>query len=190
MSIDEPIAPSINFIGDIYCDIMISEVIEMPKWGEDALGKTNIFAGGSSLNSIVHAKGFCDAAGMSVNLKLFSSVSEDMQGKLCLDFLKSQQIAVDTISQCKTSESSTGTCVVFSGQRDRCFISDRGCVALQSYKWFDESKLFDCNHLHLGGFYNCSTLLSEAVELFSMVSPSSVELLSLVCTHSNSRPTF
>jgi hypothetical protein len=45
----------INIIGDIYCDIVASNLESLPSWGGDVLSKgISILPGGSCLNTTLH----------------------------------------------------------------------------------------------------------------------------------------
>jgi len=60
----------------------------------------------------------------------------------------------------------TGSCIVLTGNCDRCFLSDRGCVAHTTLEWFDQNSLLNCEHLHVGGFYDCCALQKQTGSLF------------------------
>jgi len=164
----------LNVIGDIFCDILAKNVRVLPTWGADTLSsKITMIAGGSSLNSIIHASHIRKKSPEPlIALRLFSSVAKDMQGQVCLQALKENDIDINNVVLMDNVSHSTGTCIVISNSDDRSFITDRGCISNLSVDWFDINKLLDCNHLHYGGFYNCDEMQVDCIELFRKVSSS------------------
>jgi sugar/nucleoside kinase (ribokinase family) len=163
---------SINFIGDIFLDIIAKDITRLPAWETDTLASISMIAGGSCLNSVSHAKSFADYLNLqgkptNIGLNLFSSVGLDSQGAICLDHLTKVGLLTDNIAKLATER--TGTCIVLSGSSDRCFVTDRGCIDSMSIELFDHNALLDCQHFHFAGFYNCAELRNDVVDLFRKV---------------------
>lgn len=49
---------SLVIFGDIFCDILVSNLSNLPSWGEDSLGSISILPGGSALNTTIHAANY------------------------------------------------------------------------------------------------------------------------------------
>lgn len=190
--------------GDIFCDIMVVGVHELPKWGEDSLAeKIELLAGGSALNITVHSAAYLQYKSSSMatdplKIKLYSSVGGDMQGNICLARL-SEFPSIDTKCILSKDEWRTGSCVVLSGNADRSFVTDRGCVDQFSLDLFHDSMFqYEQNcHYHIGGFYNCTKLSHEVMSFFRKVCTNEVttslnpqcdasgkyELIDAICPH-------
>ena len=175
---DSPVL--LTIIGDIFCDVIATNIHELPKWGEDSLTqKIQIMAGGSALNITVHGAHYLQyrssrpttiSTSPSLRLKLLSCTGGDLQGQLCKAKL---QCLSNIDSSCIVSKDEwrTGSCVVLSGQNDRSFVTDRGCIDQLSVSLFDESmfQFNDTCHFHVGGFYNCIKLCQEVLPFFKKV---------------------
>ena len=157
----------INLIGDIFCDIVSKNVANLPTWGTDTLSDITIMAGGSCLNSIVHAKSYEKFSGLNTTLDIFSAVGQDIQGSCCIKTIESNNINTSHIIQSLSYK--TGTCIVISGSSDRSFITDRGCVSLLSSTFFDFTQLSNCDHFHIAGYFNCDQLRKESKDLLKQV---------------------
>lgn len=158
---------AINFIGDIFCDIIAQSNV-LPSWDTDTMSKIRMLAGGSCLNSIIHARIYSQLMPESIQLNIHSCVGNDSQGLLCLDALSKYK--VPTIDVVVEESIGTGTCIVISGQKDRCFITDRGCIDKMSVEMFCNERLLNCSHGHCSGYYNCSELSKGLPKLFAEVS--------------------
>lgn len=154
----------ISVIGDIYCDILASNVPRLPGWGEDiTCSKVALMAGGSALNTVVHGANFIQWADLNIENHFYSAVGKDSQGKLCTDRLKHPNIVPHVLQK---DGDNTGSCIVLSGEADRCFVSDYDCVIDRvSVGWYDNDELFNCDHFHSGGFYSCTQLKEEMLEV-------------------------
>lgn len=158
---------SINVLGDIFCDIIASDIHDqLPKWGEDTLGNICILPGGSALNSAIHAATYADYVALSstIIIRMFSAVGLDIQGNICETSLQQRHIITSNIV--KNPNLRTGSCIVLSGSSDRGFVSDRGCLADMSISWFNRHDLLSTSHIHMGGFYNCPKMKEELPALF------------------------
>lgn len=158
---------SINMLGDIFCDIMASNINDqLPKWGQDTLGNVCILPGGSALNSAIHASTYADYLSISSTLviRMFSAIGLDVQGNICETSLQQRNIITSNIV--KNSGIRTASCIVLSGSNDRGFVSDRGCLSDMSISWFNRHDLLSTSHIHMGGFYNCPKMKEELPSLF------------------------
>lgn len=174
----------INIIGDTFCDI-VSRVCRLPsEWGIDVLAQSdiNIIPGGSCLNTTVHCAHYhCknlssttplspssssdDGISSNTFIKIFSCYGNDVQGKICNNYIDSHR-GLNIINKCIThSNARTGTCVVLSGPSDRSFITSRGCITDMKLNLFDYHELIQCNHLHIAGYYNCTSLIDDIPSL-------------------------
>jgi len=165
--------PKLHILGDVFCDLLVLDLNDLPRWGEDALSSIQALPGGSALNSAIHASSYCQHLINSgkictTEVALFSAAGNDYQSSICNNYvnLHSNRLINKILIR---SDLRTGTCIVISGQGDRCFITDRGCVSELSTSWFDQNELLQSDHLHIGGFYNCNCLKNETKELFQNV---------------------
>ena len=165
----------LNIVGDSFCDIIASNLSRLPSWGEDSAGNINSFPGGSALNIAAHSSRYSKYAlskksiDESVWIRIFSALGNGYQAKVCIDLIdsvKQEGFLQDEIVRRQNLQ--TGTCIVMSGTKDRCFITDRGCMRTMSLSWFDHSKLLSASHIHFGGFYTCDQLQIEIPELFRL----------------------
>lgn len=78
----------INFVGDIFLDIIAREVEVLPQWGEDVLSRQGIqiYPGGSCLNTCIHGSTYLSYMKLRnhVSLRIFSAVGSDKQAEACL----------------------------------------------------------------------------------------------------------
>lgn len=49
---------NIAIVGDIFCDILVTNLKDIPQWGQDTLSEISILPGGSALNTTVHAANY------------------------------------------------------------------------------------------------------------------------------------
>ena len=161
-----PLQKKLVIIGDVFCDIIALDVKLIDSWGTDTLAKEiKVVAGGSALNIALHGANYSALKNNAVAVNFFSSTGADLQGQICRDSLK--HVNIDASKVIVDKDYRTGSCIVLSGSNDRSFITDRGCIKDLSVKWFDQNDLIQTglNHLHIGGYYNCDTLRTEAYEL-------------------------
>mmetsp|Transcript_30576 Transcript_30576/g.56977 ORF Transcript_30576/g.56977 Transcript_30576/m.56977 type:complete len:215 (+) Transcript_30576:125-769(+) len=147
---------SITMVGDIFCDIVASNLSDIPSWGEDSLCKDiAIVAGGSLLNSAVHGANYSSYRQSSIKINTFGVVGRDVQGDICMKALKSNSLIVNHVIE--RQDHSTGTCIVLSGKQDRLFVTSRGCLESMTLDLFSgDVFLNDATHIHAAGFYNFS----------------------------------
>lgn len=153
--------------GDIICDVVASDVTNLPIWNTDSLAKGGILtmAGGTGLNNSVHAANYIlwlqkQSIQSNIKIHIFSSTCDDTNGKICKERLNQfKPILVDhsIIPPIQPSFSNgqmnipmlyrTSTCIVISGSKDRGFITDRGCISNLAVDWFNPSDIlgFDVN---------------------------------------------
>ena len=158
----------LHILGDYFCDILASNVAncKLPSWGEDLLAKIDVMPGGSAFNSAIHSANYVSYLGhKNVEVGLFCATGVDHFSSIASELLQRHHpIIKDHIV--RSSDYSTGTCIVITGKNDRCFVTDRGCVQHMSLHWFQESSLLDSNHIHVGGFYNCNQMQGEIAALY------------------------
>ena len=160
----------IHFFGDIFFDIIANNVKKLPIWGGDTLASSvELKPGGSCLNTIVHASDYAKYGlhldESLIDLHIFSAIgSNDKQGELCYNYLN-EHIPFQNNRCVKIDGFSTPSCIVISGSNDRCFISDRGCIAQLLLNWFQYDELVKCSHFHITGYYNCSKIVSNNEDL-------------------------
>jgi len=73
---------SINMIGDIFVDLLASNINVLPLWGTDTLSKIKIIPGGSALNASTHATNFVKLKNYPIKVNLFSSLGDDIFSSL------------------------------------------------------------------------------------------------------------
>mmetsp|Transcript_12589 Transcript_12589/g.19017 ORF Transcript_12589/g.19017 Transcript_12589/m.19017 type:complete len:331 (+) Transcript_12589:172-1164(+) len=157
-------ASSIAVFGDIFCDIVASSMSTMPNWGEDVLAPIRIVAGGSGLNTTLHAAAFAASGESGVRMTLFSAVGDDAQGIICQRALHQDYVDSRVVIR---PDLQTGTCIVLSGQ-DRGFVTDRGCIQHMSLEWFPcwVNGVEEATHVHCAGYYNCDNMKPHWEEIF------------------------
>lgn len=193
----------IAILGDVFCDILLDFPADITNkheagkdappilWGGDVVLPSPIvaMAGGSGLNTATHLAvtfGYREnplsfptplpvrPASAAV---LWSAVGSDSWGDMIRSHAKKCGFVLNGI----TSAASTGVCVVFSGVRDRAFITHRGPIADLALAQLpatlspsssslsassvpamalDASAILKNTkqHLHVAGYYNCPKL--------------------------------
>jgi sugar/nucleoside kinase (ribokinase family) len=166
----------IGVLGDVFCDIVCTNVNSLPQWNSDTLSSSiSMMAGGSALNTLVHASAYMEFCKITnIEFRLFSAVGDDSQGSICRSKLIHPLIKSEVVVM--PNGERTGTCVVITNPTDRAFVTDRGCVENISLSYFNVESLFRCNHIHLGGMYNCRKLMSECASFFPRVRDMAFEL--------------
>lgn len=170
--------PRISVIGDIFCDVLAGPVRDMPVWGADALASIRLLPGGSGLNTVLHGANYAAAVsqqqrhdsrrtGSAAVFRYFSSIGDDAQGELLQRAVDNAPLVENHLS--KRIGQRTPTCIVLSGPADRAFVSDRGCIDVMQLDWFDMVKLLDCDHIHVAGFFNCTSMRHQVKQLFELV---------------------
>jgi hypothetical protein len=49
---------NLAIVGDIFCDILVANLKEMPQWGQDTLSEIALLPGGSALNTAIHGANY------------------------------------------------------------------------------------------------------------------------------------
>ena len=162
--------PVVNIVGDVFCDIFCSQLPRLPQLGEDVLASIKLVPGGGALNSVSHAAKYIhfhsDLGPVAV--ALFSMVGNDAQGKLCRSHLASLPYGAGIVQdRCRvaTDGTATGSCVVLSGEGDRCFVTDRGAIGRMTVVQLDRQAVLSGSHLHIAGFYNLSCICADPSSL-------------------------
>lgn len=160
----------LGIIGDIFCDILCSGITALPAWNSDTLTSSIQFlAGGSALNTAVHAASYLEYAkrGKDVIITMHGTVGNDNPGLICIKKLEDHKI-INRVNVLRNGDR-TGSCVVLACPGDRAFVTDRGCVDTFSVTQVDLAALFQNDHIHVGGLYNCRQFMTECVSLLSEV---------------------
>jgi sugar/nucleoside kinase (ribokinase family) len=118
---------------------------------------------------------------------IFSETGNDFQADICNKAL-THELIVNHIH--RNINKPTASCIVLSGQNERTFISDRGCINDMNLSCFDENILLsrseysECNnvsnelnrnesiipkHIHCAGYYNCELLIPQIPDFFQKV---------------------
>lgn len=169
---------SLAIFGDIFCDILVSNLSDLPSWGEDRLGSITILPGGSALNTTVHAANYSSYRFIYFIiyfiiyfLDLYLSISISIPNLLNLIYFRQSNLKVHILSAIGSdvqghtcnqallkdniitelvikNNSRTGSCIVLSGH-DRAFISDRGCIDEMTLDWFENINFTENKILHL-----------------------------------------
>ena len=166
----------ITVIGDIFCDIqaqMPSGFQSLNKGGDMKAKKIDILPGGSALNLACRFMELADAKDRvdSVMMRFIGCVGDDTQGSLCIDHMKAQGINTQDVFIKKKGQ--TGTCIVFSSDNDRSFVSEGGAQndafpLLEDYIKDDAvdqtfRSLQTENLIHISGFYNIQSFVGGAL---------------------------
>lgn len=158
----------INFLGDIFCDVVASNVRDISHWGGDTKAAISFLPGGSCLNAICHAEALRSYLGLSTEISIFSAVGDDLQGKICLEKLESIGISIKDVIIYPNLH--TPTCIVFSGDGERSFITDSGTCEMMTCNDFNQENIFRCDHLHVAEFYSCVGLMPSLLSVLKEVS--------------------
>lgn len=149
----------ISILGDIFFDIVAKDVKVLPsRWSTDTLASSiQQIPGGSALNCTMHASNYLEyKSNPNVKVAIFSAIGNDFAGRTCKDTFVSSGSIEDKVVVKENSR--TGSCIVISGDSERCFITDRGCINDLAVDWFSLSDILATNLIHVTGFYNCSGL--------------------------------
>eukprot|EP01064_Diplonema_japonicum_P033959 TRINITY_DN6856_c0_g1_i1.p2 TRINITY_DN6856_c0_g1~~TRINITY_DN6856_c0_g1_i1.p2 ORF type:complete len:326 (+),score=78.35 TRINITY_DN6856_c0_g1_i1:41-1018(+) len=148
--------PRISVIGDIYVDVVASQLSSLPGWGEDrTVGVIKTILGGSAANTARHMKGI----NPNLQIALIGSIGNDANGASTVQTLRESGLE----DWCETGPASiapdevTGSCIVLSGAADRAFVSCNGANGgLYPHKDPDAVKFMKgSSHIHVHGYYNC-----------------------------------
>lgn len=158
----------ITIFGDIFLDIMATEIKKLPTWGTDTLSNSiNMLPGGSAFNTCVHAAKFTEFKNYPLIIRLCGAIGEDSSSQIFKDRLhEAVPIIEDGILACPGHR--TGKCVVLSSVNDRCFVTDRGVVDEMDLDWFSYDSLLPSGteHIHIGGYFNLSSGLRSQLGQF------------------------
>lgn len=109
----------VSVIGDIFCDVLVTNFTSIPPWGTDAEAHIIFAAGGSALNTVLHGANFSCLKEKNVCFALYSAVGNDIQGEICLNAIGGKEDILNYIY--KSTAYATGTCIVISATSDRLF---------------------------------------------------------------------
>lgn len=142
------------------------------KGGDVKAKKIDILPGGSSLNlacRFMELASVDTTSPVSVEMRFIGCVGDDTQGALCFEHMKAQ--GVDTTNVIVKEGGQTGTCIVFSSDDDRSFVSEGGAqndsFPVLGHFITDEEDMFRPlqyeNLIHISGFYNIESFVSGAL---------------------------
>jgi sugar/nucleoside kinase (ribokinase family) len=156
----------ISIIGDLFCDILASTQ-NLPTWGTDTLASgIQLLPGGSAFNSAVYASKYTRLKEYPIQISLYGAVGNDMFSGIMKKAIHDNDIVDHVVAR---PGARTGSCIVMSSNKDRCFITDRGVVDEMKLEWFEESESDiippETRHLHVGGYYNLGVLKAELESL-------------------------
>eukprot|EP01038_Epipyxis_sp_PR26KG_P007449 gene7449-10153_t len=149
-------------IGDIFCDILTSGIVNLPQWEADTLSNgIELMAGGGGLNTCKHAENYAIWSNKNIVFSLCSVVGEDYWGTVCLESLQSLNMnIINTEFILKDQQFPTGVCIVLSSleKASRGFISCRGWVGEMMLDQFNFSSIIQHDHIHIAGYFNLSKI--------------------------------
>ena len=138
----------ISIIGDLFCDVLASTQ-KLPSWGTDTLASgIQLLPGGSALNSAIHASKYVELKGYQIKISVCGAVGDDMFSGIMKKAIKDNDIEDHVVVR---TGARTGSCIVMSSNRDRCFVTDRGVVDEMKLDWFQESGIISLETRHLHG---------------------------------------
>ena len=153
-------------LGDAFVDVQVAGVQALPGWGEDAECQgVSLLPGGSSANTARH---LASIGRDELCVSFFTCVGDDDFGRWFLSKLKGEGLllAPDESVIVMTGVPQS-TCVVLSGAADRamvsCYSSNRLMTAADFEAPLLRSSATPYTHLHLGGYFNCAKLHTEAL---------------------------
>jgi sugar/nucleoside kinase (ribokinase family) len=117
-------APLIAVIGDSFVDV-VAGIEGLPQWGKDipCPRPIQLHPGGSALNTATQL------ANVNANVAFHSAIGTDAFGDLLSRHLAARGVH-SHVRQIMSS--TTGVCIVLSGQGDRAFVSHHGAAHLFS----------------------------------------------------------
>jgi sugar/nucleoside kinase (ribokinase family) len=158
----------ITIFGDLFLDIMATNVENLPTWGTDTLARINMLPGGSAFNSCMHAAKFVEFKNYPLKIRLCGAIgAEDSSSQIFKERLNDVvSIVEDGVIQ--RSGHRTGKCIVLSSVNDRCFVTDRGIVDEMDLDWFGKDGILPAGteHFHIGGYFNLSNHLRDQLSEF------------------------
>jgi sugar/nucleoside kinase (ribokinase family) len=194
---------SFHIIGDAFADLFCFLQDGLPKAGGDAILTDPVqrFVGGSAINTATHLasiagerteRGLCNT---TTKVIVYTALNpKDEYGKLLLDH--ATQIPLLELVNCRQplSSQSTGHCIAMVAQRERTFLTHRGCVTEFKASNVDAVRIIhraECVHVHIAGYFNMEGFWNGALqkqidvikEGRKKLYPGRSATFSLVCQH-------
>ena len=151
-------------LGDAFVDVQVAGVAALPSWGEDAECQgVSLLPGGSCANAARH---LASIGREELSVSFFTCIGDDEFGRWFLSKLKDEGLLAapdESVLVCAGVPQST--CVVLSGAVDRAMVSCYSSNRLMQAEAFEEPLLrrgAPYSHLHIGGYFNCAKLHTEA----------------------------
>ena len=152
-------------LGDAFVDVQVAGVAALPSWGEDAECQgVSLLPGGSCANAARH---LASIGREELSVSFFTCIGDDEFGRWFLSKLKDEGLLAapdESVLVCAGVPQST--CVVLSGAVDRAMVSCYSSNRLMQAEAFEEQLLrrgAPYSHLHIGGYFNCAKLHTEAL---------------------------
>ena len=153
----------VAFIGDAFMDINLSGLARLPQWGIDVpCAGVRLTVGGSCANT---ARQLASLARDDLATHFFSCVGEDDMGKLFRRALSEEDLLVNPDSSLHVLPGvAQSCCTILAGPSDRamisCYSSNDGVTIAP---FCDALLSAPPALLHLGGYYNCTGLHTDAL---------------------------
>lgn len=146
----EPVLAAV--VGDFFVDIQ-AEVPQLPVWDGDVETRAiEVLPGGSAANTARQLQALLPGGS---EVKLFSTVGDDLLGQAALSRLEAQGFSTKHITRLSQPSSA---CIVLTGPKDRGFVSCYSTVKLLHPNLIDKAALQSCKHVHVGGYLGLKAL--------------------------------
>lgn len=137
--------PKVLVFGDSNIDLIIRDIKEMPKMGQEIfINDMQLCTGGSAANVAI------GLAKLEIDTCIYTILSNDLFGKYILNYFKEVNLS-DKYVQI-ADEYKTGISLGITHNKDRSFISYMGTNDLFGTHEFEESVLKEFSHIHLSGY--------------------------------------
>ena len=148
----------IGVIGDAFIDVTAGGLARAPSFGDDVgVESIALNTGGSALNTALQLNSLC---GERMCVRFFGALGDDAWA----DIIRARCTRSGLeLHAAVVKESSTGVCIVLSGCGDRGFVSSYAANKLWRVADIDRAALFECEHIHVGGFFSVSAEVRAAL---------------------------
>ena len=157
--------PAVAMLGDAFVDVQVSGLRSLPSWGQDVTCKgIQLLAGGSCANAARH---LASLGRDQLTVSFCSALGDDDLGRYFLSKLREEGLLARPDESIAVLEKvPQSTCVVLSGQTDRAMVSCYSSNRLMRADHFAPLLLrggdAPFRHLHIGGYFGCTALHTEA----------------------------
>ena len=150
----------VSVLGDLFCDVVATNVAALPEWGGDArTDSVGMYAGGSAANVASHLRSLARsrADGADADVTLFAALGEtgDAVEHMLARHLREAGVELDAV---RVPGTTIGTCIVLSGASDRAFVSCSGSTGALRLADLPLDRVADADHLHVGGVFMLHSL--------------------------------